>query len=220
MACACLAHIEPSHTGLGLGIRTISQRDCDFEVNPMTYGVLHILPDRVALVIYSTKLAFPWFRKKETAIRFSVALPSCPRGAVRQQEETWDRPILLLAPGTQSGHRDHRPSTVSADLVDLAPGSSLRRTGPGSHQTIQISAHVENDSATPTAGLSDRITESSSQPSTGVVIFDSGKRGQPKPDMSGLQYIWLEALILEPDFRHLVNPGGRPRFVSGDLRAP
>jgi hypothetical protein len=36
---------------------------------------------------------------------------------------------------------------------------------------------VENDSATPTAGLSDRITESSSQPSTGVVIFDSGKSG-------------------------------------------
>jgi hypothetical protein len=34
---------------------------------------------------------------------------------------------------------------------------------------------VENDSATPTAGLSDRITESSSQPSTSVVIFDSGK---------------------------------------------
>jgi hypothetical protein len=33
---------------------------------------------------------------------------------------------------------------------------------------------LEQDiSATPTAGLSDRITESSSQPSTGVVIFDS-----------------------------------------------
>jgi hypothetical protein len=44
----------------------------------------------------------------------------------------------------------------------------------GRHQTIQISAHVENDSAAPTAGLPDRITESSNQPSTGVVIFDSG----------------------------------------------
>jgi hypothetical protein len=32
---------------------------------------------------------------------------------------------------------------------------------------------VENDSATPKSGLSDRTTESSSQPSTGVVIFDS-----------------------------------------------
>jgi hypothetical protein len=35
---------------------------------------------------------------------------------------------------------------------------------------------VENDSATPKSGLSDRTTESSSQPSTGVVIFDSDKR--------------------------------------------
>jgi hypothetical protein len=56
MGCACLAHIEPSHTGLGLGIRTISQRDCDFEVDPMTYGVLHILPDRVALVFIPPSL--------------------------------------------------------------------------------------------------------------------------------------------------------------------
>jgi hypothetical protein len=32
---------------------------------------------------------------------------------------------------------------------------------------------MENDSATPKSGLSDRTTESSSQPSTGVVIFDS-----------------------------------------------
>jgi hypothetical protein len=32
---------------------------------------------------------------------------------------------------------------------------------------------VENDSAAPKSGLSDRIAESSSQPSTGVVIFDS-----------------------------------------------
>ena len=49
----------------------------------------------------------------------------------------------------------------------------LRRTGPSSHQTIQISAHVEDDSATPKSGISDRITESSSQPSTSAVIFDS-----------------------------------------------
>jgi hypothetical protein len=31
---------------------------------------------------------------------------------------------------------------------------------------------VENDSATPTAGISDRITESSTQPSTSTVIFE------------------------------------------------
>jgi len=33
----------------------------------------------------------------------------------------------------------------------------------------QVSAHLENDSATPTSGLSDRITESSTQPSTGAM---------------------------------------------------
>ena len=41
----------------------------------------------------------------------------------------------------------------------------------------QVSAHLENDSATPTSGLSDRITESSTQPSTGAVsrvLFDPG----------------------------------------------
>src|ERR1700720_4848689 len=32
----CLAHIEPSHNGLGLGIPTISQRDRNFGVNPLT----------------------------------------------------------------------------------------------------------------------------------------------------------------------------------------
>src|SRR4029077_6472711 len=59
-----------------------------------------------------------------------------------------------------------------SDLADSASGNPLRRTGPSSHQTIQISAHVENDSATPKSGLSDRTTESSSQPSTSAVIFD------------------------------------------------
>ena len=62
------------------------------------------------------------------------------------------------------------------DLADPASGNPLRRTGPSSHQTIQVSAHVENDSATPKSGLSDRITESSNQPSTGAVIFDFDKR--------------------------------------------
>jgi hypothetical protein len=32
----CLAHIEPIHNGLGLGIPTISQRDRSFGVNPLT----------------------------------------------------------------------------------------------------------------------------------------------------------------------------------------
>jgi transposase len=56
--------------------------------------------------------------------------------------------------------------------LDLASSDPLRRTGPGSHPTIQVQAHVENDSATPRAGISDRTIESSTQPSTGVVIFD------------------------------------------------
>jgi len=51
------------------------------------------------------------------------------------------------------GHRSHCPSTMSSDLVDPASRDPLRRTGPGSHQTIQVSAHVENDSATPKCRL-------------------------------------------------------------------
>src|SRR5712664_1112412 len=78
------------------------------------------------------------------------------------------------APGTQSSHWDHRPSTVSADLVDPAPGSSLRRTGPSGHQTIEATPHLEDASATPKPRLSDRTTKSSTQPSTGEVIFDPG----------------------------------------------
>jgi len=71
----------------------------------------------------------------------------------------------------QSSHWDHRPSTVSADLVDPAPGSSLRRTGPSGHQTIEATPHFEDASATPKPRLSDRTTESSTQPSTSSVIF-------------------------------------------------
>jgi hypothetical protein len=63
-------------------------------------------------------------------------------------------------------------STVSTDLVDLASGSSLRRTGPSRHQAIQAKAHGQNDPAAPKPRLSDRITCSSTQPSTGAVIFD------------------------------------------------
>src|SRR6266513_3151810 len=62
-------------------------------------------------------------------------------------------------------------AAVPTDLVDPAPGSSLRRTGPGGHQPIQAKAHCENDPATPKPGLSDRSAESSTQPSTSAVIF-------------------------------------------------
>ena len=36
-------------------------------------------------------------------------------------------------------------------------------------------------------------------------VDSNAMRPQGKPDMSGLQYIWLEALILEPDFRHTLS---------------
>src|SRR5882757_2124041 len=76
------------------------------------------------------------------------------------------------APRTQPSHRGHCPSTVSVDLVDPAPGSPLRRTGPSRHQTIEATPHRQNDPPTPKPRLSDRTTESSTQPSTSAVIFE------------------------------------------------
>jgi hypothetical protein len=84
------------------------------------------------------------------------------------QKESADGP----APGTQSSHWGHRPSTVSANLVDPAPGSPLGRTGPSGHQTIEATPHFEDASATPKPWLSDRTTQSSTQPSTSAVIFE------------------------------------------------
>src|ERR1700751_2210559 len=66
-------------------------------------------------------------------------------------------------------------STVSVDLVDLAPGSPLRRTGSSGHQAIQAKAHDKNDPATPKPWLSDRTTQSSIQPSTSAVIFEPAR---------------------------------------------
>jgi hypothetical protein len=60
---------------------------------------------------------------------------------------------------------------MSTDLADPASGSTLRRTGPSGHQTIEATPHVEDASATPKARLSDRTAESSTQPSTSAVIF-------------------------------------------------
>ena len=74
--------------------------------------------------------------------------------------------------GQESSHRGDCPSAMSADLVDLAPGSPLRRTRPSRHQTIETTPHDENDPATPQPRLSDRSAESSTQPSTSAVIFD------------------------------------------------
>jgi hypothetical protein len=103
---------------------------------------------------------------------------SCQRCSQDQRKYLRD-PVSSLgpAPGTQSSDRSPRPSTVSTDLADPAPGSPLRRTRPSRHQTVKAKAHYENDPATPESGLSDRSTESSTQPSTSAVIFEPGSRG-------------------------------------------
>jgi hypothetical protein len=98
----------------------------------------------------------------------------CQRRSQDQRKRLRDRVSPLgPAPGTQSNHRGDCPSTMPADLVDLAPGSPLRRTRPGRYQTIEAKAHGENDPATAKPRLSDRAVESTTtQPSTGEVIFD------------------------------------------------
>ena len=53
---------------------------------------------------------------------------------------------------------------------------------------------MENDSATPKSGLSDRITESSSQPSTGVVFSTLEKRTQTHIFLCVLAYHLLVAI--------------------------
>jgi hypothetical protein len=63
--------------------------------------------------------------------------------------------------GPQSNDRGHRPPTVSADLVDPAPGSSLRRTWSRRQPKIEASTHCQDDPATPKPWLPDRTTESS-----------------------------------------------------------
>jgi hypothetical protein len=66
---------------------------------------------------------------------------------------------LGSAPRTQSSHWSDCPSTVSADLVDPAPGSPLRGTRPSGHQTIEAKAHCENDPTTSKPRLPDRTTQ-------------------------------------------------------------
>src|SRR5256885_16874287 len=81
--------------------------------------------------------------------------------------------LFRSASRAQTNHGGHCPWTVSADLVDPAPGSPLRRTRPGRYETIEAKAHFENDPTTPKPRLSDRAAESTTtQSSTGDVIFD------------------------------------------------
>src|SRR5215469_4159797 len=83
------------------------------------------------------------------------------------------------APGAQSSHRGHCPPTVSPDMANPAPGSSLRRTGSRCQPEVQASAHGKNDPATPKTRLSDRSTQCSTpQFGTGAVIFDPAEPGR------------------------------------------
>ena len=98
---------------------------------------------------------------------------SCECCSPDQRKPIRDRVSPLgPAPGTQSSHRSHCTSTVSTDLADPAPRSSLRGTRPSRYQTIEATAHLEDDPATPKPRLSDRTTEPSTKPSTSGVIFD------------------------------------------------
>ena len=78
------------------------------------------------------------------------------------------------ASGARTNHRSHCPSTVSPHLADPAPGSSIRRTGPSGHQTIEAKTYGQNAPAAPKPRLSDRTTQPSTQPSTSAVIFGPG----------------------------------------------
>jgi hypothetical protein len=89
------------------------------------------------------------------------------------------------------------PSTLSADLVDPAPGSPLRRTRPSRHQTIQTKAHCQNDPATPKPRLSDRTTgPSKRQSGTSAVIFDPGI--PPFPGHDGVDEGLVRSLLAGP----------------------
>jgi hypothetical protein len=115
----------------------------------------------------------------------------CERRSQDQRKHLRNRVSPLgPAPGTQSSHRSHCPSTVPADLVDPASRSPLRRTGPSGHQAVKAKAHGENDPATPKPRLSDRNTQSSTQPSTSAVIFEPAALricSAPKPSALRLE---------------------------------
>jgi hypothetical protein len=63
------------------------------------------------------------------------------------------------APRTPPSHRGHCPSTVSVDLLDLAPKNPLRGTRSSGYQTISASTHRQNDPPTPQTRLPSRTTK-------------------------------------------------------------
>ena len=118
-------------------------------------GRERVIAPRRAIAIcgaFSTRRPMPQLRPKGASSKLCIAAQS--------------------PPATQSSHRGNRPSTVSANLVDLAPGSPLRRTRPSRQQTIEAKAHHQNDQTTPKTRLPDRPPEFSIPPTTREVIFD------------------------------------------------
>ncbi len=108
------------------------------------------------------------------AAGFSAQPPSTPGCFFKYRGTLGTKSGLFRKRRTQTNYRGGCPSTLSADLVDPASGSPLRRTRPSGHQTIETKAHCKNDPATPRPRLSDRTTECSTQPSTNAVIFEPG----------------------------------------------
>jgi hypothetical protein len=102
------------------------------------------------------------------------AQSSCECCSQDQRKHVRDR-ISPFSPalGPQSSHRSDSSSTVSTDLADSASRSSLPGTRTGGHQTLQATAHLANDSATPEPRLLHRTPDSSTLAITGV-IFDPG----------------------------------------------
>src|SRR5262249_23281558 len=100
---------------------------------------------------------------------------SCECRSQDQRKHLRDR-VSPLSPtiGTQSSYRSNRSSTVSTHLANPAPKSPLRGTRPSRDQTIEATAHLANDSATPKSRLSDPTTERSTKSSASTLIFDPG----------------------------------------------
>jgi hypothetical protein len=117
-------------------------------------------------------------------------------------------PPLDPAPGTRSRQRSDCRATASTDLADPSPRSWLRGRGPSRHQTIEATAHSEDDPATPNPQPSDRTTEPSTKPSRSTVIFEPGVP-------SVIFHRWVTGTTYESP---LIDPGLKPRLSTAPTR--
>jgi hypothetical protein len=103
------------------------------------------------------------------------------------------------SPGALVGWLSDRgmASTLSADLVDPASRSPLRRTWSRCQPKVEASAHYKDDPPAPKLRLSDRTTESSSPQSTArALIFDPAAliaTGWSEPVSGRLLPLWTTA---------------------------